>query len=245
MRREHWERYWQKFHYDSVVRATHWVTAQTACFLISDIYKGKLPERLQVLDLGCGDGHLTRLLKERLQRLGCFVELVGCDLSSGALQNAKNLAPNINFAQADARYLPFKDSQFDGVVSFGYASVASYYEPSIQKELYRILKSGGWLVSDFRNHLSLYFVLICPRQVTRCFLRYLGYGKVSYHFCTLGLAGYFSQFGFLLQGQRFCLCYPPMRRLSFKLLITIEDIFSRLRLSALMGRIIIAWFQKE
>ncbi len=93
----------------------------------------------KVLDLGCGTGRLTDLL------LNNGGEVSGIDVSEKMLEVARKKYPWVNFAQADAENLPFKDDEFDVVVS---AFVIVHFK-DLQKlfdEVCRVLKSGGIFV---------------------------------------------------------------------------------------------------
>jgi ubiquinone/menaquinone biosynthesis C-methylase UbiE len=62
----------------------------------------------KLLDAGCGDGGVARLLRERVR------EVVGVDVeASGAWREE----PNLSFSVADAEQLPFEDASFDIVHS--------------------------------------------------------------------------------------------------------------------------------
>ncbi len=65
--------------------------------------------RRRVLDLGCGPGHNL----DFLQKLGCHV--VGLDLSSGMLAQARQRTPAALLLRADMRRLPLAAACFDGV----------------------------------------------------------------------------------------------------------------------------------
>src|SRR5260370_1318741 len=64
-----------------------------------------------VLDAGCGTGNLAAAAASR----GAFV--VGTDLSDAIVMLARERHPQIEFRQADAEQLPFRDMTFDSVVS--------------------------------------------------------------------------------------------------------------------------------
>ena len=67
----------------------------------------------RLLDIGCGDGFVTRLLAERLPD----GRAVGVDASPRMIAKAGTGASNVQFVLADARDLPFR-AEFDVVVSF-------------------------------------------------------------------------------------------------------------------------------
>lgn len=75
-------------------------------------------ERARVLDVGCGNGQLTRLAARRA-RLG---HASGLDLSGPMLARARDRAaaeqvPNVSFEQGDAQVYPFPDAAFDVAIS--------------------------------------------------------------------------------------------------------------------------------
>ncbi len=69
--------------------------------------------RDRVLDLGCGEGQISRALHETNASMRIF----GLDPSNEQLQNARRgSAPEISFVQGAAERIPFADGSFDGVV---------------------------------------------------------------------------------------------------------------------------------
>lgn len=69
------------------------------------------PGRL-TLDLGCGEGRLTRDLKARGHRA------IGLDVSSTMIANAREADPDGEYVVADAAAIPFGDDAADLVVAF-------------------------------------------------------------------------------------------------------------------------------
>jgi len=72
----------------------------------------------QILDVGCGDGKITAKIAERVPR----GSVLGVDPSQGMIAFASSHfgpsdRPNLRFAVADARCLPYRH-EFDLVVSF-------------------------------------------------------------------------------------------------------------------------------
>lgn len=83
-------------------------------------------ERDRILDIGCGNGQLTRLAAGRA-RLGhaLGVDLSGPMLATARAQAAAHGVPNVSFEQGDVQVHPFGEGDFDvalsrfGVMFFG------------------------------------------------------------------------------------------------------------------------------
>lgn len=91
---------------------------------------------MRVLDLGCGTGRLVR----DLRNLGATV--VGTDLSEGMLAVARKKYDDVEFVRADAANLPFKDGEFDLVISTFFIVHLRNLQP-VFDEVYRVLKDRG------------------------------------------------------------------------------------------------------
>lgn len=91
-----------------------------------------------VLDIGCGNGNILKLLKEKTNSA-----LYGIDLSDKMIAEAeKKLGKDVNLTVGDAEYLPYNDGQFDVIICN--ASFHHYPNPKIVlKEVKRILKKNG------------------------------------------------------------------------------------------------------
>ena len=70
----------------------------------------------QILDVGCGNGKTTTEIAARVPRGGVLGVDASADMISFAAAHS-DLPPNLKFAVADARNLPYRH-QFDRVVSF-------------------------------------------------------------------------------------------------------------------------------
>jgi ubiquinone/menaquinone biosynthesis C-methylase UbiE len=96
---------------------------------------------LRILDLGCGEGHNTRLLADR------GAEVTGADIAEEFIAHARNAEiqepRGITFEVASAVELPFADRAFDAVTSF----MALMDVPEIERalaEVHRVLEPGGF-----------------------------------------------------------------------------------------------------
>lgn len=105
---------------------------------------GMLPDviGLSGLDIGCGEGHNTRLLARR----GAYMSAI--DISELFIAHAKNSEAQeplgIDYRVASAVELPFADTTFD--FATGFMSFMDIPETDrVLSETYRILKPGGFL----------------------------------------------------------------------------------------------------
>lgn len=118
--------------------------------LMEDYVKNK-----KVLDLGCGEGYGSYILKEYAK------EVTGVDISEEAIKEATKThkAKNLKYQtinNIEKESLPFKDNSFDIVISF---QVVEHIKNTDKyfKEINRVLKYGGTLI------------LITPNKKVRLF----------------------------------------------------------------------------
>lgn len=107
--------------------------------LVKNSLRDKIPaekRKLFCLDVGCNAGLYTKMLHDYK------ISVYGLDIANSLLQEAKTTYPFIDFINADSSYLPFKDSSFDFVVSFGLIQCVSNWQKTLQ-EISRILRPGG------------------------------------------------------------------------------------------------------
>ena len=96
------------------------------------------PAGRSTLDLGCGEGRLSRDLKALGHRV------VGVDASPTMVAAARDLDPAVEVHVADAAALPFSDASFDLVIGFMSLQDVDDYERAIS-EAARVLEPGGRL----------------------------------------------------------------------------------------------------
>lgn len=234
-----WEEYWAGKTVASSDIASHQRIASVASQMLGDIETAHV-----VLDLGAGDGHLTGRIAECMSTPPPAI-MVASDLSASALSEHWRGPTSISRVVCDASKLPFKSESMTVVLSFGYASVASYFDPTIQAEINRVLTPGGRLISDFRNSFSLWMVAMRPHWFAKSVIRYLGFGKHHYHVGGIGLKRYFGQARLQLVARRYLLGFLPLNLLGWQTLVRLDRLLDRLHLNRLLGRIFVARFDKQ
>ena len=100
-----------------------------------------LPPDARVLDVGCGDGWMARMLAERLPQ-GAFV---GVDISDDMIRRARVACSGLDnalFAPAPAEEIPWAEDYFTHIVSIE----SAYYWPEPRlaaREIFRVAAFGA------------------------------------------------------------------------------------------------------
>lgn len=136
------------------------------CLRLHHPYRGK------ILDIGCGGGHLLKLLIERTAPYAEKLEqydteklfFYGIDISEELCRVAKKENPSAYIVQGDAEALPYENSTFDFVFSTGSFEHVVDIQKAI-REVSRVLKPGGifiitvpnrdWLQYNFYTEIRL------------------------------------------------------------------------------------------
>ena len=108
--------------------------AEKVTTLITSLLANK--EQAQLLDLGCGEGYYTNLLANKLPDNS---QVNALDISKIAIRYAAKRNKKINFCVASAYNVPLPDNSLDLLLRI--------YAPSLDSELQRLLKTGGYLVT--------------------------------------------------------------------------------------------------
>jgi trans-aconitate 2-methyltransferase len=113
----------------------------------------------RILDLGCGDGTLTRQLADRVPR-GC---VLGVDAAPGMLEAAEaKCGPNMRVACLDIADLAF-EAEFDVVFS----NATLHWLPdhaAVLRGVHRALRPGGILRGQFGGEGNIPNLVACTRH---------------------------------------------------------------------------------
>lgn len=112
-----------------------------------------LTNNSSVLDVGCGKAFLLYEMKLLLPNL----KISGFDISKYGLAGAKEIISKDLFIHRAQDSYPFKDNQFDLVISLGSLHNLKIFEiKSALKEIERVGKKGYIMVEGYRNEKELF-----------------------------------------------------------------------------------------
>jgi len=111
-----------------------------------------LPKKTErLLDIGCADGYFLKKVGDFLPK----TKIYGVDISEKLIRAGKLKYPKINFVVADAHALPFKDKQFDLVLST--ESLEHFLSPSkALSEMKRVTKPRGKIIIELDSGSFLF-----------------------------------------------------------------------------------------
>ena len=120
-------------------------TERTVLALLEHV---RLPPQPRCLEIGCGQGVVTRVLVER-----CDAQVIASDydpaqvaVAQERLAGLAGLGGPVAFRVVDARAMPFDGAAFDAVFSFGVLHHIPGGWREAVAEAARVLKPGGWFV---------------------------------------------------------------------------------------------------
>lgn len=111
-------------------------------FLLRNIarFNALLPRGGTVLDVGCGSGRASKLLREK------GLSVTGIDFSEKMLTLARKRTRGVSFTLMDVRKLAFPDESFDGVwANFAIIHIPKRETVQTLREWNRVLKPDGVL----------------------------------------------------------------------------------------------------
>jgi ubiquinone/menaquinone biosynthesis C-methylase UbiE len=98
----------------------------------------------EVCDMGCGPGHVAGYLK------AAGVSVWGLDLSSGMVEQARKLNPDIRFREGNMLSLDLADGALAGIAAFySIVNIPKSSLPAVFSEMARVLEPGGILFLGF------------------------------------------------------------------------------------------------
>lgn len=103
----------------------------------------------RMLDIGCGFGGLPKIVSEYLE----IEEVHGIDIDPDVLIEAKEKGIVTHQLDVDKEPLPFPDSYFGLVVSFGMMDYLPFFDHYI-REVFRVLRPGGYVLIALPNLAS-------------------------------------------------------------------------------------------
>jgi len=112
---------------------------------LMDAFIRKLPNKGNILEIGCGNGRDTEYFLEK------DLSVTATDFSYGMLTEARERVPAGHFIQMDMRNLSFRDNSLDGI----WANGCIYHIPKNDfkhalNEFSRVLKPNGVISFNFK-----------------------------------------------------------------------------------------------
>jgi ubiquinone/menaquinone biosynthesis C-methylase UbiE len=98
-----------------------------------------------VLEIGCGNGNGTKLIKKYFSPKKIYA--IDLDERMISIAKRRNIDPTITFEVMDASKLRFSDNYFDAVFDFGVIHHIPDWRDSID-EIWRVLKKDGLIVLE-------------------------------------------------------------------------------------------------
>jgi 2-polyprenyl-3-methyl-5-hydroxy-6-metoxy-1,4-benzoquinol methylase len=148
-REKYYEKYWQR---NDAPPTQDPLSKKRLEIFLKEIKK--YPGIKKILDVGCGDGRISKALKE------AGFNVVGLDISRTAIEKAKQNFRGIDFLVASPEEkLPFEDENFDSV--YCTEVIEHLYDTAVAlKEITRVLKKEGLLFISTPYHGFLKNLLI-------------------------------------------------------------------------------------
>lgn len=173
--------------------------------IISHWLKGLNLPSLDILEVGCGNGFLGKLIiqdliKQKKKFSYCFTDLIPECLNKTKVTLGRfGKLPQVSCEQLDVYQIDKKlekESQ-QIIISTGFAAAATYKQ-AVPK-VARVLQRGGILICDFVNHFSPAVWLPQPLSVVKLLLKFRKESQdpagKRYHIGRIGIKECFKKFG--------------------------------------------------
>ncbi|MGQ9873585.1 class I SAM-dependent methyltransferase, partial [Leptodesmis sp.] len=163
-----------------------------------------LRPRQRLLDIGCGDGVLGVLVRDR------FEEIYGIDISDKAVELARQRGIKAYCINLNAEKLPFEDSYFDSITCL--STLQCIYDIIFAlREFNRVLRLDGELILTVPNMRTFWriFKLAVLGDFPRTSFYPEGYdGGTLHYFCFSNLKSLLEKTGFKVDMHRGIFCQP-------------------------------------
>jgi len=108
---------------------------------LNEIIKKEIGDKsgINILDIGCGEGYYTNLLRDNLNDKNIDSHIIGIDISKDGIIHAARTYKEIEWVVASGSNLPIANESLDYVIC-----MFSYIDPIEYK---RVLKKGGKLIT--------------------------------------------------------------------------------------------------
>lgn len=129
-----YQKIWDKYQFNTSVEKDSRV----------DVASRLIERGTRFLDIGCGDGLLCHLVKDK------YEQVYGIDISPRAVEIAKSRGINAERVNLNTDALPFEDNYFDTVVCLDV--IEHVFDPvRLLAEINRVLKTGGTSIVSAPN----------------------------------------------------------------------------------------------
>jgi len=136
----------------------------------------------KTLDAGCGKGYLGEAIRSYTK------EYTGFDISSSAVEIAKDRIKDAVFKTGSVLELPFGDESFDCVICSEVLEHVPSYGKAIQ-ELFRVTKKGGTVLISTPNRINpdmIWRILVYGKYTPQIFDKPIFYKKLKKSFIQNG-----------------------------------------------------------
>ena len=135
-------------------------------------------DKSKILDLGCGTGFSTKILKEK------GFNVIGLDISKNMLIFAKE--KNLKVIESNMTSLPFKDNSFNGLISISAIQWLKNQEYNIVlKEINRVIKNKAIIQFYPKNNVEFDYFIKLAKKIFKIEIYEVGQGNKKKKFISL------------------------------------------------------------